>query len=135
VPSARKPETSTPNNIGIAEGAGVGFGIDDFRVTQSSRGSGRTRLFHVFNPSPKDRQKVADFVIWDWDGDLKRLACTDAQGRPARHQVIDGGGHTYWGHQYLHLLVEVARLVSVVRGSLRQLVTGEGVLDLSGTAC
>jgi alpha-mannosidase len=108
VPGARDPEESTFDKIGIAEGAGVGFGIEDFRVTQSSRGSGRTRVFHVFNPSPNDRREVAEFVVWDWDGDLKRLGCADAQGTPARHQVIEGGWHAYWGHQYLRLLVEVA---------------------------
>ncbi len=104
-----------------AVGAGVGFGVEDFRVTQAARGSGTTRLFHAFNPSTAERREMAELVLWDWDGDLTRLACTDAQGRPVRHQVIEGGWHAYWGHQYLRLLLEV----TVPAGGYATYILGE----------
>jgi alpha-mannosidase len=92
----------------IGEGAGVGFGIENFKVTQSGRGGGLTRVFHVFNASPVARSEVAEFTVWDWAGDLKRLTVKDAEGRIVAHQVLDKGWNNYWGHQYLRLLVQVA---------------------------
>ena len=44
----------------IAEGAGVGFGVDEFKITQVSRGGGKKRLFHLFNPSPWPRREVVE---------------------------------------------------------------------------
>ena len=44
--------------------------------------------------------------MWDWDGDLERLAFQDEGGRSLRHQVLDRGWNDYWGHRYLRVLVE-----------------------------
>ncbi|HHV93861.1 MAG TPA: alpha-mannosidase [Firmicutes bacterium] len=90
-----------------AEGAGVGFGVNRFKVSQASRGAGKTRIFHIFNPSIRRRQEIAELVVWDWDGDLDRLVCKDAQGRVVNHQLLDSGVNQYWGHSYVRLLVEV----------------------------
>ncbi|MGI6566197.1 MAG: alpha-mannosidase [Limnochordia bacterium] len=91
----------------ISEGAGVGFGVQVFRISQSSRGAGKTRIFHMFNPSIKPRRELAEVVVWDWDGDLDRLVCKDAQGSIVGHQLLDSGVHQYWGHSFVRLLIEV----------------------------
>jgi alpha-mannosidase len=91
----------------VSEGAGVGFGIEEYRISQVSRGGGKERLFHVFNPSPWPRSQVVEMVVWDWDGSLPRLVCQDAAGKILRHQVVDRGFNNYWGHLYLRILVEV----------------------------
>ena len=35
----------------VSEGAGVGYGIQDLKISQVCRGRGPTRVFTVFNPS------------------------------------------------------------------------------------
>jgi alpha-mannosidase len=92
----------------IAEGAGVGFGIDDFKVSQVSRSGGTRRLFHVFNPSARRRTQLVEIVVWDWDGDLNRLTFQDAAGQAARHQLLGSGWDNYWGHNFTRVLVEVS---------------------------
>ncbi len=98
---------SEESSSAISDGAGVGFGVEQFRVSQVSHGSGSQRLFHVFNPSPWPRRQVVEITVWDWDGAPKRLAFQDATGQPARCQLLDQGFHEYWGHRYLRALVEV----------------------------
>ena len=38
----------------ISEGAGVGYGIYDYGLPQTERGAGKTRIYHLFNPSAQD---------------------------------------------------------------------------------
>jgi len=92
----------------ISEGAGVGFGVERFRISQTSRGAGKGRIFHVFNPSQRQRRELVEVVVWDWNGDLERLICKDAQGNLVSHQLLDHGVNQYWGHAYVRLLMEVA---------------------------
>ena len=99
---------SEGSSAAISDGAGVGFGVEQFRVSQVSRGNGVQRLFHVFNPSPWMRRQAVEITVWDWDGDLKRLSFQGAAGQPSRHQLLDRGFNEYWGHQYLRVLVETA---------------------------
>jgi alpha-mannosidase len=104
---AEEIDQSKEGASAISDGAGVGFGVEQFRVSQVSHGSGLPRLFHVFNPSTWPRRQVVEITVWDWEGDLKRLAFQDAAGQPARFQLLDQGFHEYWGHRYLRALVEV----------------------------
>ncbi|NLA58017.1 MAG: alpha-mannosidase [Firmicutes bacterium] len=90
-----------------SEGAGVGFGVERFKISQTSRGAGKTRIFHIFNPSIRRRRELAEVVVWDWNGDLKRLVCKNAEGGIVAHQLLDSGVNEYWGHSYVRLLVEV----------------------------
>ena len=105
---AMESEPSQESYSATSDGAGVGYGVEQFRISQVSRGSGLQRMFHVFNPSPWPRRQAVEITVWDWDGDLKRLAFQDAAGLPARHQPLEQGFHDYWGHRYLRVLVEVA---------------------------
>jgi len=90
----------------VSEGAGVGFGVEEFKVSQSSRASGKTRLFQVFNPSPVCREDLAEITVWDWEGDLSRITFTDGSGNPIDHQLLDHGVNNYWGHSYVRVLIK-----------------------------
>jgi alpha-mannosidase len=100
-------DPSTSNPQAISEGAGVGFGVEDFRPSQVSRGAGKRRLFHVFNSAPRPRQELVELVVWDWQGDLQRLVVKDEDGDKLAHQILDQGWNKYWGHDYLRVLVKV----------------------------
>lgn len=91
----------------VSEGAGVGFGIGDFKVSQANRGRGKTRIFHIFNPSPVERYELAELVIWDWDGDIQRIRFNDEHGNKLEHQLLDNGFNKYWGHSFIRILVRV----------------------------
>ncbi|MGI6705839.1 MAG: alpha-mannosidase [Clostridia bacterium] len=89
-----------------SEGAGVGFGIQDFKIAQAERGRGITRIFHIFNPAPVDREETAELVVWDWQGDPERILFKDDRGNPVTHQLIDQGMNHYWGHSYMRILLK-----------------------------
>jgi alpha-mannosidase len=90
----------------IAEGAGVGFGVEEFKLSQVSRGGGKDRAFHIFNPSPWSRSQPVELVLWDWEGSLERMSFSDVDGNALRYQLVDHNWKDYWGHRYLRLLVE-----------------------------
>ena len=88
-----------------SEGAGVGYGIKDFKIAQIDRGKGKTRIFQFFNSSGYDREEVVEIIIWDWKGDLKAISFSDEHGAIANHQVLGNGFNNYWGHDFLRILV------------------------------
>jgi alpha-mannosidase len=95
-----------------SEGGGVAYGVSDFRLSLVDRGRGRTRIFHVFNPSPWQRTGLVEAVIWDWEGDPRRVRVSAADGTVIPHQVISNElhpffGQAYWSHNYMRVLVPV----------------------------
>lgn len=93
------------DKLTVSEGAGVGFGTQSFKITQVERGSGLTRIVHLFNPSPYDREEAAEFILWDWKTPLPSLVVKDSEGKDAAYQMLDKGFHHYWGHDYMRLLI------------------------------
>jgi alpha-mannosidase len=99
-----------------SEGAGVGFGVSQFRLTQVERGRGRARILHVFNPLPWERSSVVEAVVWDWPGDPDRVLVKDAAGNELPRQILPSErqdfmeflGTTYWGHQYMRVAIPVS---------------------------
>lgn len=90
-----------------SEGAGVGYGIENFvGVPSTERGSGRTRIFHLFNSLSHARREVAELTVWDWTGDLRRLAMRDADGNDIPFQLVDHELQQYWDHKYIRVLVD-----------------------------
>lgn len=89
-----------------SEGAGVGYGVEDFKITQCERGRGKTRIFHVFNPSLYPREEVVTITVWDWDYDLNRVEFKDESGNVIVHQLIDNDFIHYWGHRYFRVLIK-----------------------------
>ena len=73
-----------------SEGAGAGYGIENFvGVPSTERGSGRTRIFHIFNSLPHPRKEVVELTVWDWTGDLRRIAVRDTEGNELPFQLVD----------------------------------------------
>lgn len=95
-----------------SEGAGVGFGIYDYGVPQTERGAGKSRIYHLFNPSAHKRSEIVEIIVWDWPGDINRMELLDKDGRPIRYQVMSGHmqqyhpAGDYWGHKYMKLAVQ-----------------------------
>ncbi len=97
-------------------GAGVGFGcgdggcvgaVGDYRLAAVSRGAGNTRIFHVFNNLPYDREEVTEVVVWDYREDFDSMQFTDINGNELECQPVDGGHNWYWMHDYVRVLVKV----------------------------
>ncbi|MGI5878672.1 MAG: alpha-mannosidase [Christensenellales bacterium] len=90
-----------------SEGAGVGFGAAQGRATQTGRHAGSTRLFHVFNPSPYERDEVVELTLWDMDADPAELSIRDAEGRELPCQPVKKDFSAYWGHHYVTVLTRI----------------------------
>ena len=91
-----------------SEGAGVGgVGANPYNFSLAERGAGRNRLFHIFNPSAHNRQTVVELTVWDWVGDMSRLAFADEAGKLLPHQLIDHSFQHSWDHKYFRVLVAV----------------------------
>jgi len=91
----------------MSEGAGVGYGIEHFSgVPSPDTGKGKVRIFNIFNPSAHERTDTVEITVWDWMGDLKRVAIEDHAGNPLPFQLIDNEYTRYWDHQYFRLIVE-----------------------------
>ncbi|MFW5998891.1 MAG: alpha-mannosidase [Halanaerobiaceae bacterium] len=90
-----------------SEGAGVGFEVDKFKISQTGRGEGLNRLFTIFNSVPYKRKETVELTVWDWPGDLDLIEFKDNEGKVVKHQLLEEGYNDYWGHEYLKVLIEV----------------------------
>ncbi len=91
-----------------SEGAGAGYGIENFiGVPSTERGSGKTRIFHVFNPLELPRTEVVELTVWDWIGDMREIEVVDFQGNPVPFQLVDKQLQQYWDHKNFRILVDV----------------------------
>lgn len=108
-----------------AEGGGVGYGIGSgLRITQTERGRGKRRIFHVFNPSAVPRREIVELTLFDWPGEIKRLKMADGQGNALPVQLLDHVPQHYWQHTFIRVLAEV----SVEAGGRSLCVCGEDLL-------
>lgn len=93
-----------------SEGAGSGYtgGFSAFSgkpVPES--GNGLTRIFTVFNPTPRRRKENVEITVWDWPGDLRFVKVTNESGDDLPFQMLSGGFEHYWDHKFFRMLVEV----------------------------
>jgi alpha-mannosidase len=91
----------------VSEGAGVGFGAEDYQIPQAERGRGRNRVYHFFNSALYPRQEVVEITVWDWNGDKDSIQFVDAEGKPIPFQLLSDKDSSYWGHQYFKALLFV----------------------------
>ncbi len=92
-----------------SEGAGVGYGLTGFTgVPNPERGSGKVRIFHVFNSQPIARSELVELTVWDWTGDLREIAFSDSRGEKTDFALIDTRMQEYWSHKYFRVLVWVS---------------------------
>ncbi len=91
-----------------AEGAGAGYGLTNYAgVPNPERGSGKTRIFNVFNPSAHTRTDRVEITCWDYTGDLRYLTLKDPKGNDVPFQLLDSDLEKYWDHRYFRFLAEV----------------------------
>lgn len=91
-----------------SEGAGAGYGVENFSgFPRAERGSGRTRIFTVFNPTAVEKCEPVEITVWDWPGDMRRVKISDSDGNPLEFQLIDHRQQEYWSHKYFRVLVNV----------------------------
>ncbi len=112
-----------------SEGAGGGFGsaLQDFAFhTTAEYGRGKTRVYHVFNPTSFERKEVTKLMLWDWEGDVSRLVCQTVDGKSLTFK--HSGQSHYWGHER----IELAVLVSVPAFGVTTLVVKEGDIQTIG---
>jgi alpha-mannosidase len=88
-----------------SEGAGVGYGISDFKIAQVERGHGNTRIVHLFNSAAYDREEVVEIILWDWKSPIETLIVKDSYGAEAAHQKLEEGFNQYWAHHFIRLLI------------------------------
>ncbi len=95
----------------VSEGGGVGFGISShnyYRMPSTERGSGKVRLFHLFNPTQYDYCGLTEILVYDLDRKGARAVFTTDEGTPVEYQLLESG-KGYWDHSYeryaLHLTV------------------------------
>ncbi|MFA5340545.1 MAG: alpha-mannosidase, partial [Clostridia bacterium] len=92
----------------VSEGAGVGYGIQDLKISQVCRGRGPTRVFTVFNPSCFSRKENVRIDVWNWDYDVKTMYFIDSKGLRLNHQLVSDSINRGWGGQYYYtILVEM----------------------------
>lgn len=90
-----------------AEGAGVGYGAAEGAISGVARGSGQTRVFHLFNALPFEREQTALVTVWDCADAPEELIFVDAQGNETPFQALEQKYEEYWGHHVMRCLVRV----------------------------
>ena len=103
------PEEDT--RMTISEGAGVGYRTTaDFSVPSAERGSGKGRIYHVFNPTAFAKDELIKFQVWDWPGQINLLHAEGPNGEALPSQIIGRGTYDaenpFWGHEYMTLAVK-----------------------------
>ena len=100
------------DNMTASEGAGAGYGIGEekrFGFPQAERGRGKTRIYHLFNPTEYDRSSIETITVWDWNYDISLLSVRDSSGNLVEYQIMKQDSQIYpdnWGHQRLVLLID-----------------------------
>ncbi|MDD2214563.1 MAG: glycoside hydrolase family 38 C-terminal domain-containing protein [Oscillospiraceae bacterium] len=93
----------------LAEGAGPGFGFSDLSgYPQSERGSGKTRIFHLYNTLPQARNSLCELQLWDYPGDIRRVKFYDENGAELAAQCLGTEPVKYWDHLYFSFIVAVS---------------------------
>lgn len=96
-------------SLSMAEGAGVGFGIDNYSgVPNPERGAGKTRVYTVFNASQIERNEMVEITVWDYAGDLGHVEIVDETGAPVNFVRLDNTPQYYWTHYYTRFLIDAS---------------------------
>lgn len=84
-------------------GAGAGYGVEHkahYGMPVAERGMGKTRLFHLFNPTQYDYDGVVELTVWDWNYDPARAVFTASNGEKSDFKLVENGKKSYWGHKF-----------------------------------
>ncbi len=107
--SFKLTEQSDFNN---SEGAGMGLSSGGMGMADGSSsvycvGTGKDRLYAVFNGLPYERKEIITLWVWDWFYDCGSLVVLNDKGERLPCQIIDGEPVEHWYHKYFRLYVEV----------------------------
>lgn len=91
-----------------SEGAGAGYDMGEYSVSPVSRGTGDTRIFHLFNPLAFERTLNAEIVVWDYQPGEDFMEFKDEKGRALSHQILETDKNRYWGHIFTRVLVRAS---------------------------
>lgn len=89
-----------------SEGAGVGLSRSGTMLPAASRGNGRTRIFHLFNPDQQARDDVTEITVWDWPGDPNQAQVVDMDGTVLPSQWLGDRPRQAAMNQWQTLLVK-----------------------------
>ena len=104
--SAFSPEGEV--KLSQAEGAGPGYNAGFGYLTPvEERGSGLTRVFTVFNPTPVPRRSNVEITVWDWQGDLRYVTVLNDKKEKIPFQLLDNKMCKFWDHKYFCFVADV----------------------------
>lgn len=91
----------------VSEGAGGGYGVENFNYVSASHNRGINRLYTIFNPSQYENSSLCEIAVFDWQGDMELIGFFDENGSPVEYQLLDKKPQKYWIHSYFRVLVNV----------------------------
>lgn len=101
-------QTEEASLLTCSEGAGVGSGVAAFKMTQVGRSRGSLRIFQVFNPSPYDREGLAEITVWDWPASqVPLMEFRDEDNNILPYQRLMNGNEPYWWHEFVTVVLPV----------------------------
>ena len=86
--------------LSCSEGAGVGYQVGEgahFVMPAAARGSGKKRIFHLFNSTQTPFDGVVKIVAWDWNFNVNRAVFTDENGNEVESQFLSKADW-FWNH-------------------------------------
>ena len=100
---------AAPCDEDVSPGAGVGYHVEEtVSPAPVEFGGGATRVFHVFNHLPFDRDEAFELTVWDLKADGNGLGARTPAGEALPLQVVTSGRNDYWGHDFTTLYVKCA---------------------------
>lgn len=90
------------SGLTVSEDADRSFGAGSGH-SQSERGNGSERIYHLFNGRAVSYKGAAEVLVWDYEEDAESLVFADSHGNKLESQLLEKGG--YWGHIYHKFLV------------------------------
>ncbi|MBK5262190.1 MAG: hypothetical protein JJE17_06425, partial [Peptostreptococcaceae bacterium] len=89
-----------------AIGAGVGYQINEFKISPIGSIEGPKRIVTLFNASGSSRNEIAEVVLWDWENTTNDIACCDEKGNILQ-TVTKPNQMTYWQHSASFVYIPV----------------------------
>lgn len=101
---AEKIDTSDielyPDDELFSVGAAPGARINTYGISMAERGSGRVRIYHLFNTTNYPKTGVQQLNIWAWPYDLANLQVYSSDGTKLEHSTTPPSPHPFWENQF-----------------------------------
>ena len=101
---AEKIDTSDielyPDDELFSVGAAPGARLNTYGISMAERGSGRVRIYHLFNTTSQPKTGVQQLNIWAWPYDLANLQVYASDGTLLEHSATPPSPHPFWENQF-----------------------------------